>query len=178
MGKSLQDQLLKAGVANRKQAKGAKKARNERTQLERQGKAGESEASRQAREAREAERERSRTLNRERQAEVERRAVQAQIRELVRLNRITVRGELPYRYTVGTTIHTLHLAAAERDALINGALAIARVDDTAEIVPRQVAEKIRERDPDAILLDAAAGSADEAADDAYADYPVPDDLMW
>jgi len=45
-----------------------------------------------------------------------------------------------------------------------------------ELVPRATAERIRGIDIEAVLVLNNAGS--DAEDDAYADFPVPDDLMW
>ena len=46
-----------------------------------------------------------------------------------------------------------------------------------EIIPREAAEKIEQRDPRRILLLNTATNEVEA-DDPYADYQIPDDLMW
>jgi uncharacterized protein YaiL (DUF2058 family) len=52
-----------------------------------------------------------------------------------------------------------------------------KVNDVYDIVPRAVATKIAERDESAIIV-ANDQSAEDEADDEYADYKVPDDLMW
>ena len=43
-------------------------------------------------------------------------------------------------------------------------------------MPTTVAEKIRQRDEAAVVLLNDRNVQDE--DDPYADYPIPDDLMW
>jgi uncharacterized protein YaiL (DUF2058 family) len=68
--------------------------------------------------------------------------------------------------------------------LSTGALVVARIDDCYELLPRAAAEKVRERDASLIVLDhgQAAGSepaATTSEDDAYyAQFQVPDDLIW
>lgn len=181
MAKSLQDQLLKAGLANRKQAVRAKKAKNHKAKLERTGNAGEDAAAASVRISEAAKRDRDRELNRQKQALAEQRAVQAQIRELVALNRIGDRGDTEFRYTDGTTVRTIMVQESQRLALVRGSLAITRLDDRHDLVPRKAADKISERDAAVVVLcnDRADPAADGSVeDDEYADYQVPDDLMW
>ena len=44
-------------------------------------------------------------------------------------------------------------------------------------MPRKTAEKIAERDDDIVLL-CNTVSGDEQLEDEYAEFKVPDDLMW
>ena len=178
MAKSLQDQLLKAGLANQKQAVRARKAKNNKEKLQRTGKASEDDTAAQVRAAETAKRERDRELNRQKQAAAEQRAIQAQIRELVSLNRITERGETEFRFTEGSVVRTLLLQEPQRLALVRGTLAIVSLDDRHDLVPRKVAMKISERDATVVVL--CNDPTDDAgeSDDEYADYQVPDDLMW
>ena len=64
-----------------------------------------------------------------------------------------------------------------REQLVNGVLNIVNVNGQHSIVPRAVATKIAERDENAVVL-ANANTDSENQDDEYADYKVPDDLMW
>lgn len=178
MAKSLQEQLLKAGVANRKQAVRGQKALNRKQKSQREGSLVEDEAAVQARDALAAKVERDRELNREQQRKADERAIQAQIRELITLNRLSERGEVAYSFTDGALIKSLSLRSEQRKALIAGSLAIARLGDSYELIPRQVAEKIGERDQSVIIVGGAAAEPAEQLDDAYADFQVPDDLMW
>ena len=179
MGDSLQDQLLKAGLASRKQAVRAKKAKGARERLERKGQGGVDETRERARRDAEAKLARDRELNRRRDEAAERRALAAQIRQLVADQRVAERGEVEFRFTDGKMIRTLMLRERERLALVGGALAVVRVGRRYELVPRAVADKVAERDASAVVL-RNDGAADErpSTDDEYAGYEVPDDLMW
>lgn len=182
MAKSLQDQLLRAGLANQKQAVRARKAKNQKEKLQRTGKPVEDEAAELVRASEAAKRERDRALNQQRNAAAEQRAIQAQIRELVTLNRITERGDTEFRFTEGKTVRTLLLTEPQRQALVRGTLAIVRIDERYDLVPRKAAEKISERDDSVVVLCNDPQAADTGTatdeDDDYADYKVPDDLMW
>jgi len=177
MGNSIQDQLLKAGLGNKKQAVKARKAQNQKQKLKATGVQVEDEAEVLAREAQQEKVERDRELNRQKQAQADARAIAAQIQQLIEMNRIEERGETEFSFSVDSVIKTLQLADIHRKQLISGKLAIAKLGDGYEIVPRQVAEKIEERDGSVIVLKNNSSDA-EAVDDEYADYQVPDDLMW
>lgn len=68
--------------------------------------------------------------------------------------------------------------------LINGRLAIARlvINNSGEceyaIIPASVADKIAQRDADSIVVNSALSQEEQEEDDPYADFKVPDDLMW
>ncbi len=177
MGNSLQDQLLKAGLANKKQAVRAKKAKNSKEKLKRTGKDVEDEAAELARQAQEAKLERDRLLNLEKNRKAEEAALQAQIKQLILLNRLDQRGDVEYRFPDGNLIKTLMLTEPQRNAVISGALAVVKYGEQYDVIPRKAAEKIAERDNSRVLVcnDNADDSADE---DEYAEFKVPDDLMW
>jgi len=62
--------------------------------------------------------------------------------------------------------------------IANGRLAIVKWEEQYKIVPKVVAEKISERDEKYIIhLETASKSIDDD-NDLYADYQIPDDLMW
>jgi uncharacterized protein YaiL (DUF2058 family) len=69
-----------------------------------------------------------------------------------------------------------------QDHLVNGQLAIVKLDGKYELVPTAVAQKIRMRDPSTVIVcnDAVEGSLPdtEDTDDPYANYKIPDDLNW
>lgn len=189
MGNSLQDQLKRAGLANAKQAAKAKRAQGQKQRDAQRGRLVEDEATRLAREAQEAKVVKDRELNRAAQDAREAREVQAQIRQIVDMNRIAERGAAEFRFTDGARIRTLHVEEEARDALVKGRLGVVRLDGAAgpagdaryEIVPRPIAKKIAERDAARVVLlnsrDAAPADG-PVEDDPYAGYEVPDDLMW
>lgn len=178
MGKSLQDQLLKAGLANNKQAAKARKAQNNKQKQKAAGVAvAASESEILAKQAQQEKVERDRELNRKKQQDAEAKAIQAQIRQLVEMNRLEERGEIEFSFTDEALVKTLMLQEKERTQLIKGGLAILRLDGNYEIVPRPVADKIAERDESVLVL-LNTRSEDDAADDEYADYKIPDDLIW
>lgn len=177
MAKSLQDQLLKAGLANKKQAVRAKKAKNSKEKLKRAGVDVTDEAAQLAKQAESDKLVKDRELNRQKTELANQQAIQAQIKQLINLNRISERGHTEFRFPEGNLVKTLLLTDRQRLAVVNGQLAVVKFDDAYDIVPRKVAVKIAERDETRVLV-CHDDSGDIPEDDEYADYQVPDDLMW
>ena len=178
MAKSLQDQLKQAGLANQKQIVKARKAKNTKEKMQRKGKAVVDEAAELVKQ-RDAEKlARDKALNEEKNRQAERKAIQAQIQQLIQLNAIEERGDIEYRFDHAGVIKTLMLNNDHRQALIRGALAIVGEEDNLSIVPTQAAQKIAERDNRWVIVMNQREEASDDVDDEYAGYEVPDDLMW
>lgn len=172
---SLKDQLMKAGLAD---AKKARKAEHEKRQ---QAKDPNAESAQQLAQQAQAEKaERDRALNRARNEEMAQRALAAQIRQLIEAHRIERKGgDIAYQFTDNKKIKKLYVTAAQQEQLVKGHIAIVRLGEGHELVPTVVAEKIRTRDAEAIvLLNTRTPSSATEEDDPYAAYQIPDDLMW
>ena len=81
---SLQDQLLKAGLADQKKAKAIRNEKHKQRKQQPKGTAQVNETENRARQAREEKAEHDRQLNLKRQQEADKKAIRAQIRQLVR----------------------------------------------------------------------------------------------
>lgn len=177
MANSLGDQLVKAGLVKKDRLNKAKKSKHKQ---QKQNKKGElvNEATASAQRAAAEKVARDRELNRRQKEADERKAVEAQIRQLVEMNCLPRDGgAIAYNFQDGTAIKTLFVSAAMHEKLARGLLAIVRFDAGYEVIPCVVAEKIKLRDESCIIGNAAT-PPDSGEDDPYADYKVPDDLMW
>jgi uncharacterized protein len=178
----LQEQLLKAGLV--KQSKVAAVAREQNKARHAKGTPQPSEAQLEAERARAEKVERDRALAAERKAQAHAAELRAQARQIIQDRKVPRSGESEYRFTADGAIRTLLLNEELRKKLASGALVIARLDDRYELLPRAAAEKVRERDAGMIVLDHGQGAGTEPAtatseDDAYyAQFKVPDDLIW
>lgn len=176
---SLQDQLLKAGLADEKKAKAIRSEKRKKRKQQPKGAVEVNEAEIRARQAREEKAERDRQLNLERQRAAEKKAIQAQIRQLVETNRLDrSRGETSYQFVHDKKIKKLFVDDTMVDQLSRGRLAIVFVNDNYEIVAEGVARKIMERDEKAVVVLHDRKNDDAGEDDPYAGYEIPDDLMW
>ena len=87
-------------------------------------------------------------------------------------------SEVDYNFTDGKTIKKLMVTPRVQQLLMRGQLAIAKLGDGYELVPRVVADKIALRDSGSIILAKAQAADEPDEDDPYKDYVIPDDLMW
>ncbi|WP_130618857.1 DUF2058 domain-containing protein [Dyella amyloliquefaciens] len=178
MRNPLQEQLLKAGLA--KKGKVDQIAREQAKQ--RQGKAPVAPDEKIDAQRLQAERaERDRALAAERNAQAHARELAAQIRQIVDANKVKREGEISYRFTDGDKIHSVLVNEPLRAQLAKGSLVVVRSGDGYELLPRAAAEKVRERDASAIVLDhgqPADAAAQSEDDEYYSQFKVPDDLTW
>jgi uncharacterized protein len=179
---SLQDQLLKAGLADKKKANQVKQQKQKAQKLKQKNKVVIEDAARIAAQKAHAEKvERDRQLNLQRKQEAEQRAITAQIRQLIEMNRQPKgQGEIAYHFTDHNKVTHIYVDERQQRQLANGLLAIVRLDGQYEIVPGSVSEKIALRD-ESYLVYSNKGKADAPAveeDDPYAAFQIPDDLMW
>ncbi|HEB28577.1 MAG TPA: DUF2058 domain-containing protein [Porticoccus sp.] len=122
---------------------------------------------------------RDREINRQREAEAELKAIAAQIRQLIEVNRIDRQGgETAYQFTDGTKIKKIYVSPLLHNQLSKGLIAVVRLNDQYELVPTMVADKISQRDENIVLVQNQASKGEIDEDDYYADYKIPDDLMW
>lgn len=179
MSLSLRDQLLKAGLVNEKQAKQAGKEQKKQQRLVKKGQAEADESSKQAALKAQAEKQaRDQQLNQQQKDKAEQKARSAQVKQLIETSRLPkLNGEDYYNFVDDKKVKRIVVNNLLRDKLSRGSLAIVRHGGGYEIIPRDAALKIQEREPRRIVL-LNTQTQEPDADDPYAAYQVPDDLMW
>ena len=179
MALSLRDQLLKAGLVNEKQAKQVGKQQQKQNRLEHKGQVEKDESQKLAALQAMAEKAaRDQELNRQQQEKAEQKARAAQVKQLIEHSRLPkLNSEDYYNFVDDKKVKRLAVNNLMRDKLSRGSLAIVRHGGGYEVIPREAALKIQERDPRRIVLLNTPTEAAEA-DDPYAAYQIPDDLMW
>ncbi|KGT91202.1 DUF2058 domain-containing protein [Enterobacter cancerogenus] len=175
---TLQEQMLKAGlVSTKKMAKVQRTAKKSRVQAR--------EAREAVEENKKAQIERDKQLSEQQKQATLSKEYKAQVKQLIEMNAITVaKGTIDFNFTDSNLIKKISVDKTTQTQLINGRLAIARLaaDSSGEskyaIIPASVADKIAQRDADCIVLNSALSQEEQDEDDPYADFKVPDDLMW
>ncbi|HBH6952686.1 DUF2058 domain-containing protein [Serratia surfactantfaciens] len=175
---TLQEQMLKAGlVTSKKMAKVQRTAKKSRVQAR--------EAREAVEENKKAQLERDKQLSEQQKQAALSKEYKAQVKQLIEMNRIVLaKGDIGFNFTDGNLIKKILVDKATQTQLINGRLAIARlvVENREEceyaIIPASVADKIAQRDAVSIVLHSALSQEEQDEDDPYADFKVPDDLMW
>jgi uncharacterized protein YaiL (DUF2058 family) len=181
---SLRDQLLQAGLVNEQQVKEAERqaqrkqyqGQKQQPRAQRNGPSPQEAAAKRQAEAKAA---RDQELNRKQLEKAQRKAMYAQIRELVSQNRI-VRPDVEetYNFIDGGKVRRIRADAALRERIARAEVMLVRCEGRYELVPPAIAEKIRERDARAVVAHSETASSAEVVDEAYKDFVVPDDLMW
>jgi uncharacterized protein YaiL (DUF2058 family) len=179
MALSLRDQLLKAGLVNEKQAKQVSKDKQKQKRLEHKGQVEKDDSQKLAALQAMAEKAaRDQELNRQQQEKIEQKARTAQVKQLIEHSRLPkLTTEDYYNFVDDKKVKRLSVNKLMRDKLSSGSLAIVQHGGGYEVIPREAALKIQERDPRRVLLLNTQTEAPDA-DDPYAAYQVPDDLMW
>ena len=178
----LQQQLLKAGLV--KKSKAAEVAREQHLAHHAKSAQTQTDAQREAERARAGKAEHDRALEAQRKAQARSRELHAQARQIIADKHVAQAGEQDYRFDAGGAIRSVRVDDALRKQLASGALVIAQSGERYALLPRAAASKVRERAPERIVLDHGQTTNDAAAsttseDDAYyAQFTVPDDLMW
>lgn len=177
---SLQDQLLKAGVVDKNKSQKIKKEKHKQQKRDPNAQSQQDEAKALAAKAKAEKQEKDRLINQKNQQEAERKAIQAQIKQLIetaRLNRTD--AEQPYQFAHNKKVKKIYVTDEQQRQLAAGQLAIVALDDHYELVPLKVAEKIAQRDEGCVIaVNQTSSTTHSDEDDPYADYQIPDDLMW
>ena len=144
---SLQEQLLKAGIVDKKKAKQVEQEKRKKAKQANKGQPQINETKEQAKKALAEKSERDREINRQREAAAEVKAIAAQIKQLIEVNKIEHNsGESSYQFTDGTKIKKIYVTSKQHNQLSKGLIAIVRLKDQYELVPAPVADKISQRD--------------------------------
>jgi uncharacterized protein YaiL (DUF2058 family) len=177
---SLQDQLLKAGLVDTRKVSKANKEKHKQEQMQRKHKIETVDETKvNAQQALQEKAERARQLNFERDEQLRHKAIIAQIKQLIEVSRVSRdRAEIAYNFTDGTKIKKILVTDSMLNQLSNGRLAIVKFDEQYSVVPKSVAEKIKLRDESYVVVSNVLQPTADDADDPYAEYKIPDDLMW
>jgi hypothetical protein len=177
---SLQEQLLKSGLVSSAQAKTAKTNKHKQVQQQRKNNVVVNDDAKElAQKARAEQLARDVELNQQRQQQELKKQLLAQVKQLIEQNKLA-RDEngVAYRFTDDNKVKTLYVAETMRVQLISGQLAIVKSGKSYEVVTADIAKKISERDVSSVLVHNEPAASVVPADDPYAGYAVPDDLMW
>lgn len=179
MRNPLQEQLLKAGLVNK--AKAAQVVREQAKKHKGKGPVAPSAEQVEAQRLQAEKAERDRALAAERNAQARAHEARAQVHQIVEAHKVKREGEIAYRFTDGDKIRDVLVNEALRAQLASGTLVIVRHDQGYELLPRIAADKVHARDAAMIVLDhgrAEAGNDNDADDEYYKQFQVPDDLVW
>jgi len=181
---SLQDQLLKAGLTTKQKARQANTNQRKKNKQKRSGVAiGESLQEQVKQDLAKAQQEKlakDTALNEEKKQQLANKENVLRIQQILEHHQVkNVNGETEYNFTFNSKIKKLFVDAVTHRALVSGRLAVCGLAQKSYIVTAETAEKLASLDPSVILVQNDKVESDVVeADDPYADYQIPDDMMW
>ena len=180
MGNPFQDQLLKAGVVTKQQVKKAQSATNKKKKEQRSKKSKPvDEAKLKIQQAANEKAERDKALNQRKEEQAKQKAISSEIDQLITANLIK-RDEacdIVYNFEHRKKVNRIYINEDMKKRIIDGKLGIARIDGRYELIPKLIAEKIQQRNEKRVILfEIEEKETDE--NDPYAEFQVPDDLVW
>lgn len=181
---SLQEQLLKAGLTTKQKTRQANSDKRKKNKQKRSGVAVESTLQEKIKQdlvkAQSDKQAKDQALNEEKKQQLEQKEQKLRIQQILQHHQIkNCNGESEYNYTFDNKIKKLYIDAVTHKSLVNGRLALCGQDEITYIVTSETAAKLAELDASVILLQNEKVQTEEIeGDDPYADYQIPDDLMW
>lgn len=173
----LRAQLLKAGIASKKQAH---KAKQHQAKKRRNQAGDEPEAAELAAKALAEQKARDKALNSQREAERLEKEKRARLLDLLKAHQLNKKtGDEAYNFSLNDKVCRLYLSADLIRDLIAGRLGIINPsEDNYVVVPKAIIDRVLSIDANvpAVIADATNEQSDEH--DEYADYAVPDDFTW
>jgi uncharacterized protein YaiL (DUF2058 family) len=183
MAGSLQDQLLNIGVADKKKSKKAKHdKRQDATKAKQARKSGAKMAPKEVQQkleqAKLEKQQRDLELNRQRNAERQEKAILADVRQMILTQSVEIPNdaEVAYHFEHDKKVKKLYITDEQQKQLTRGHLAIGVIGGGYRLIPDKMAEKIESRLAEMVIRIEPEAEVEE--DDPYADFQIPDDLMW
>jgi uncharacterized protein YaiL (DUF2058 family) len=180
MSNPFQEQFLKAGVVNKEQIQKVKQDKHKKNKLQRSNKNNSvDEAKLKAKQSIDEKAEYDRALNKKKEDDARKKAISSEINQLILSNRIHRDDdcETVYNFEHNKKVKRIYVNNDMKQQIIQGKLGIARIEGRYELVPLTIAEKIQQRNEKRVVLfKYEEPEIDE--NDPYADFKVPDDLIW
>jgi uncharacterized protein len=180
MGNPFQDQFLKAGVVTKQQVKKAQSSSNKKKKEQRSKKNNVVDENKlKAQQAAKEKADRDKALNQRKEDQAKQKAISTEIDQLITSNLIKrdEACEIIYNFEHRKKVNRIYINADMKQRVIDGKLGIARIDGRYELIPKLIAEKIQQRNEKRVILFENEEQTIDA-NDPYAEFQVPDDLIW
>lgn len=181
---SLQEQLLKAGLTTKQKTRQANSDKRKKNKQKRSGVKHETSLQEQVQQdltKKQVEKNaKDSALNNQKKQLMADKEQQLRIKQILKHHQLkNVNGETEYNYTFDSKIKKLAVDSVTHKALVNGRLALCGWQNITYIVTAETAAKLAELDAKVVLVQNEKIESDQVdEDDPYADYQIPDDMMW
>lgn len=178
---SLQEQLMKSGLINKQKAKQAQTdKRRKAKQKKKKGTVEVSDVQLSIDAQKEQQRLQDLEKNRQTQADLDARSAHGKLIQMIAQHcEKNYQGEIDYHFTYDNKVKRIAINDDIQTSLVNGRLAICVLNEEFYLINKEATEKLAEID--ASVLVALHEKVDVNAieeDDPYAEFAVPDDIVW
>lgn len=173
---ALQAQLLKAGLVDSKKAKQLSK---QSQHAKRTGDLADAEVKKALADAQAKKIEKDQKLNQEKQQILEDKMLKANIIQMLKQHQITgTDGDVSYQFIDQSKVKKVYITQKLYDQIVAGHVVIARLEESYALLPRPLADRIDAKLSGFMVVSNDKSDIELIADDPYAAYVIPDDLMW
>ena len=178
---SLQDQLLKAGLTSEHKMKVAKaeKRKANKKKKKKGATSNPSDLQKHIEQTKAEQAKKAAELNAQKQADLKEKEQVARVKQILEHhNQDEITGEVTFNFTFENKVKDLDVNEVTHKQLVKGLLAICYLEGKFYVLADEPARKIAEVDEKYIVLHVISESDAKDEDDPYADFEVPDDIMW
>ena len=177
---SLQEQLLKAGLANKQNAKNIRSEKRKKNKAVRKGQTqADTTLQQQLSQQKEQQVLKDNALNQKIKTTLDEKSELGKVKQMITQLQIKdFAGELAFNYVQDAKVKTLYVNDVNQNALIKGRIGICVFEEVIYLIAAQAIEKIKAIDNKYVLLLNDNQPLEKDEDDPYADFEIPDDLMW
>ena len=178
---SLQEQLMKSGLINKQKGQQAQtEKRRKAKQKKKKGTVEVSEVQISINEQKEQQKQKDIQTNRQNQAELDVRAAHGKLIQMIAQHcEKNYQGEIDYHFTYDNKVKRIAVNDTTQQGLIRGLLAICVLNEAFYLINKEAAAILTEIDPSVLVaLHDKKEPLLAQEDDPYADFAIPDDLIW
>ena len=181
MAGSLQDQLKNSGLVSKKKSQQLDAEKRKKIKAQNKGQKIDNEISEKVKQAELQKKHDDQKRNQQQQLQVKQNEEKARINQIVDQAKIKdYDGDTAFNFQFNNKVKTLYLNKENYDYLVTGSIGLCQIDNVIFILPNSTVSKINEINPVYVVLhqDKLNTTLKTGEGDPYADYHIPDDLMW
>ena len=178
---SLQEQLMKSGLINKQKAKQAQTdKRRKAKQKKKKGTVEVSDVQISINQQKELQQQKDLEKNQLAQEELAARSDHGKLIQMIAQHcEKDYQGEIDYHFTFDSKVKRIAINDQTQRSLVNGQLAICVLNDAFYLINKEATEKLVKIDESVLVaLHEKVDVSQVEEDDPYAEFAVPDDLVW
>lgn len=178
---SLQEQLMKSGLIDKQKAKQAQtEKRRKAKQKKKKGVVEVSAIQQEINKQKEIQKQQDLQKNQQMQSELEKRAEHGKLIQMIAQHcEKDYQGELDYHFTYKNKVKRIAINDATQKKLSVGILAICVLNEEFYLINNEAAAKLTEIDDSVLVaLHEQVETSGIEEDDPYAEFAIPDDIIW